>query len=167
MVAKKWTVEIFNNDVDNEEAVPLALELVENMRPQDLEDIKATGQDEGFMIIKCLRMSEETRIYRGEDGKLLCLLGKGFPSWSAPGRSIWMIGTNELYNGYAKELLFKEARNVLNDWKREHGILHNAVYEGNKKSIQYLTRLGAVFLPEVMISEGNRFYSFYMAYKGE
>lgn len=160
-MAKKITCEIYANDT-NESTTPLINEILSDIRPQDLEDLKASGNDPAFILVASIRLSDELRIYRGEDGKLLCLWGKVAPSWNAPGRQMWMIGTNELYNGYVKSVLFIEARKVLKEWIKQHGILHNVVYEGNKTSVKYLSRLGARWCPEAIINNGKRFFEFYM-----
>jgi hypothetical protein len=135
--------------------------------PQDKEDLEASS-DPVFVLIGSIKLDEETRVYRGEDGKLLAIFGKGTMEWGAPGRGIWMVGTNELYNGYTKSLLFKEAKRVLNEWARQHGLLHNIVYEKNRTSINYLKHLGAIFLAEPKIGwDGKKFYQFYIPYRGE
>lgn len=165
-MAKKWTVEIIDND-KKENLIPLIEELMQDIRPQDKEDLEA-GSDPVFCLIGSIKLDEETRVYRGEDGKLLAIFGKSRMEWGAPGRGIWMVGTNELYNGYVKELLMKEAKRVLHGWLRKHGLLHNIVYEKNITSIRYLTRLGAIFLDDPRETwDGHKFYAFYMPYRGE
>lgn len=160
-MAKKFACEIISGD-STESYAELVMELLSDIRPHDKEDLEACGHDEAFVVIGSIRTSEETRVYRGEDGKLLCLFGKGYPSWEAPGRQIWMLGTNELYNGYTKSVLFKEARRVLKEWVTKHGIVHNVVYEKNMTSVKYLSRLGARWTPEALINNGKRFFEFYI-----
>lgn len=165
-MAKKWTVEILDNK-SKENVVPLIEELMQDIRPHDKEDLEASS-DPVFVLIGSIKLDEETRVYRGEDGKLLAIFGKGTMEWGAPGRGIWMVGTNELYNGYTKSLLFKEAKRVLNEWVSKHGLLHNIVYEKNRTSINYLRHLGAVFLAEPKVGwDGKKFYQFYIPYRGE
>lgn len=166
-MAKKWTVEIMGKDKKDRLIKSLITELMADIRPQDKEDLEA-GNDPIFCLIGSINLDEETRVYRGEDGKLLAIFGKSRMEWNAPGRGIWMVGTNELYNGYVKELLMKEAKKVLHGWLRQHGLLHNIVYEKNITSIRYLTRLGAIFLDEPRETwDGHKFYAFYMPYRGE
>lgn len=160
-MAKKFTCEIITNE-SKESVTGLVEELLSDIRPHDKEDLEACN-DPAFVIIGSIKTSEETRVYRGEDGKLLCLFGKGLPSWEAPGRQIWMLGTNEINKGYVKSVLFKEARRVLKEWVKQHGIVHNIVYEKNMTSVKYLSRLGAHWLPECMINDGKKFYEFYIS----
>lgn len=160
-MAKKFTCEIITSE-DKESVTPLVEELLSDIRPQDMEDLEACGHDVTFVVIGSIKTSDETRIYRGEDGKLLCLFGKGWPSWEAPGRQIWMLGTNELYKGYVKSVLFTEARRVLKEWVMQHGIVHNIVYEKNMKSVKYLSRLGARWCPECLKNNGKKFYEFFI-----
>ena len=73
-----------------------------------------------------------------------------------------MLGTNELYKGYVKSVLFTEARRVLKKWVTQHGIVHNIVYEKNMKSVKYLSRLGARWCPECLKNNGKRFFEFFI-----
>lgn len=168
MVAKKITLEIFDPHDLKAECVDTVLELENNLRPQDRADLEAVGGDIGFNIIKSIRLSDVVHIYRGEKGELLCLLGKGPISFEAPGRSVWMLGTNAIIDGgYVKDLLFKEARKVIGEWAGQHGLLHNVVYSKNVRSMVYLTRLGAVWLPETIIcADGTEWCKFYITGKG-
>lgn len=160
-MAKKFICEIISCD-SKESVTSLVEELLADIRPHDKEDLEACGHDAAFVIIGSIKTSEETMVYRGEDGKLLCLFGKGLPSWEAPGRQIWMLGTNEINKGYVKSVLFKEARRVLKEWLIKHGIVHNVVYEKNMTSVKYLSRLGARWLPEALVNDGKKFFEFYI-----
>lgn len=160
-MAKKWTAEEI--DLDKYDVAKLVVELLDDIREQDKEDLLASGNDEAFAVIGSIRLSEKVLVYRGEDGKLLCILGVGLPSWQSVGRGVWMIGTNELYNGYVKEVLVKEGYYVFHKFAQEYGLIHNVVYEKNKTSIRYLKYLGAVFLTEAKVTaDGKKFCQFYM-----
>lgn len=168
MVVKKITQEIFDPHNTKASCVDAVLELEENLREQDRIDLKATGEDLGFMIIKSIQLSDVVYFYRGEKGELLCVLGIGPISLESPGRSVWMLGTNAIVDGgYVKDLLFKEARKMINYWADKAGLLHNVVYAKNKRSIAYLTRLGAVWLPETIVcTDDTEWCKFYITGKG-
>ena len=74
-MAKKWNVEILDNK-SKENVVPLIEELMQDIRPHDKEDLEASS-DPVFVLIGSIKLDEETRVYRGEDGKLLAIFGKG------------------------------------------------------------------------------------------
>lgn len=136
---------------------------MESIRAHDREDLEATGIDPVLLVASCLEASAETLVYRDDEGKLLALLGKGEASIEAPGRSVWMLGTEGLYKGYVRSLLMQESKRVIGEWLSAHGLLHNAVYEKNAVSIRYLTWLGARWLPEPLYGNGKIFYRFYIS----
>lgn len=157
-MAKKWTKERFiPYDMD---AVEIAKELMANMREQDKQDMVSTSFkglfDEICSNILCV---EECYIYRGEARELLCIMGKGAPGIDCVGKLIYMLGTNAI-NNYKRELLVTEARAVIKSWALQHGLLYNAVQVDNEAYQRWLTRLGAIWLPEPMLIEGREFKQF-------
>lgn len=163
-MAKKWSKEMFPNGgqgIGYEEVY----ELCSDLREQDKEDLEALGDDAVFGIMSSMKYDEETWLYRNDKGEMLCIFGFSRPNPGAPGRNIWMVGTNKLYDGYVKELLFKEARYMIFGWVARFGLLYNAVYEKNKRSINYMKRvLGAIFVPEDLVYNGNVFKQFYIGW---
>lgn len=167
-MAKKITQEIFDPHDTKADCVDVVFELEENLREQDRIDLKATGDDLGFMIIKSIRLSDVVYFYRGEKGELLCVLGIGRLSFESPGRNVWMLGTKAIEEGgYVKDLLFREARKMIKYWADKAGLLHNVVYAKNVRSMAYLTRLGAVWLPETLLcTDDTEWCKFYITGKG-
>lgn len=143
----------------------IAYELWTNIREQDAIDVAASGADIVFEICACLQLAEESWIYRGENGELLCIMGKSKAEKDTVGRSIYMLGTNAI-NNYKKELLFREARKVIKEWVEQHGCLFNVVYCENAASKRWLTRMGAEWLPEMFKVDGKLFYQFVITKKG-
>ena len=158
-MAKKWTKEIFNRKSDD--GIRIAEELIENIREQDRIDVLASGADLVFEICACLQDCETSYVYRGENGELLCIMGKSKYIPEAVGRCIYMLGTNALLDfDYQKQLLVKEAHSVIREWVNKHGVLFNAVNSTNYKSIRWLKGLGAIFVPEGVQVDDNVFYQF-------
>lgn len=163
-MARKWNKEMFPNGGKGIGA-DVIYELCSDLREQDKVDLEALGHDTAFGIISSMELDEETWLYRNDKGELLAIFGLGTPNPGVPGRNIWMVGTNKLYNGYVKELLFKEAKYMIFRWLTCCGLLYNAVYEENEKSIAYMKRiLGATFVPEDLIINGKRFRQFYIGW---
>ena len=161
-MAKAWSKELY---VDGAKGIGIDIvnELCENLREQDKIDLEALGHDTAFGIIMSMRLDEETWLYRNDKGELLCILGVGKPNPGVPGRNIWMVGTDKLYDGYVRELLFKEAQYMITKWLICYGLLYNAVYEKNTRSINYMKRvLGAVFIPEDIVNGDKVFKQFYI-----
>lgn len=158
-MAKKWTKTKYTNDRNG--GIDLADELLKNIRPQDRDDLIATGGDIIFEICGSLQACKENYVYRGEHGELLCIMGISGYMPDAPGRCVYMFGTNALDNfSYYKQLLVIEARNVIGKWVRKYGIVFNAVNIENEKSRRWLTRLGAVWLPEKIETVRGTFLQF-------
>lgn len=162
-MAKKWTKELFNNK--EQDGIEIATELWANIREQDAVDVAASGNDIVFEICACLQLAQESWIYRGERGELLCIMGISKFDRNAVGRSIYMLGT-DFINGYKKELLIKEARQVITQWVKQYGCLFNAVYSENERSIRWLKRMGAEFLSEGFTIDGKLFYQFVITERG-
>lgn len=166
-MAKAWTKKLFENKPTGE-GLELANELLEDLRPQDDIDLEASGSDKVFTLVACLRLSEEAWVYRNDKSELLGIVGKTYPTKGAPGRSIWMLATNKVNDGYVRTLLMREAKELIGYWVKQHGLLYNAVYEKNKTSINYMTKvLGARWLPEPIVFEGRRFLQFYINGEGK
>lgn len=162
-MAKNWTVEQLHPEDSKVSFVNLVRELSENMRERDRLDLADTCEDIEWALIASLRLSEELYVYRDDKGNALCVVGKCLHDDSCVGRAIWMVGTNYLYDGYVKTILFKEAKKLINRWVKEHGLLYNCVHEDNIKSIRYMTWLGAKWLPEMTKRNGKKFHNFYIA----
>lgn len=126
-----------------------------------MEDIIATGGDMVFEICGSLQGCKENYIYRGENGELLCVMGISRYMPEAPGRCVYMFGTNAINDmSYQKQLLITEARKVIGKWVKKYGIIFNAVNVENEKSRRWLTRLGAVWLPEKIKTDNGTFLQF-------
>lgn len=164
MVAKKFTRELFNND-PNESTADLVYELMQNIRDQDMLDLKADDGDPEFQVMSSLRLSDEAYIYRGESGELLCVFGIGHIEGDFPGRTVWMLGTKDIEK-YKRELLVKEAKAVIADWLQRFGLLYNAVHESNEKSRRWLTRLGARWMDDERVGAHKDFIPFFIAREG-
>ena len=162
-MARKWTVEQLHPEDSKVSFVDLVHELIENMRERDKLDLQDTCEDVTWGIIASLRLSEELYVYRNDEDKALCVVGKTMADSGCVGRAIWMVGTNYLNEGYVKTILFKEARKLIAKWVKQHGLLYNCVHEDNIKSIRYMTMLGAKWLPDMNVRNGKKFYSFYIA----
>ena len=159
-MAKHWTKEIYDK-TDKDGGIDIAEELLDNIRPQDAEDLVAMGGDTIFEICACLQDTETSYIYRGEKGELLCIMGISGYIPSAAGRCLYMLGTNAINDmSYKKQLLVTEAKNVIRQWVFTYGLVFNAVYEKNEKSMRWLKRLGAEFLPEAVQVGDKLFYQF-------
>lgn len=59
------------------------------------------------------------------------------------GGLIWCVGTNSLRNYWVP--FIRESDAVIDRWKKEYGLLFNAVTTGNHQAIHWLRHLGAVF----------------------
>lgn len=161
-MAKKWTVEQLHPEDCKESFGDLVRELSENMRERDKLDLADTCDDMEWALIASLRLSEELYVYRNDEDKALCVVGKTMADAGSIGRAIWMVGTDFLYDGYVKSILFKEAKKLIAKWVKKHGLLYNCVHEDNIKSIRYMTMLGAKWLPEMTVRDGKKFYNFYI-----
>ena len=158
-MAKKWTCTEY--DCSRDGGILLAEELLNNIREQDKMDLIATGGDVVFEICGSLQETEKSYVYRGEDGELLCIMGISRYVPDAAGRCVYMLGTNALNDiSYVKQLLFTEARRVIGNWIEHYGIIFNAVNVDNKRSIAWLTRLGAIWLPEKIHTSNGIFQQF-------
>lgn len=158
-MVKKWTKELYDGSRDG--GILIAEELMNNIRKQDEDDLVATGGDMVFEICGSIQGTEKTYIYRGEQGELLCIMGISGYIPAAAGRCVYMLGTNAINEpSYVKQLLFTEAKKVITDWVNEYGLIFNAVNIENNKSIRWLTRLGAKWLPEEIRTGKGTFRQF-------
>lgn len=162
-MAKKWTVEKLDPSDDKVSFVDLILDIRDNLRERDNKDLYDIFADTDFALIASIRLSEEVYVYKNEEGRALCIVGKGMADEGCVGRAIWMVGTKFINDGYVKSILFKEAKRLIGEWLKQHGLLYNCVHEDNVQSIKYLTRLGAKWLPEATVRNGKKFYNFYIA----
>lgn len=159
-MAKKWSKQLYNHN-DRLGGIDIAEELLDNIREQDAEDMVASGVDMVFEICACLQNTEQSYIYRGDRGQLLCIMGISKYIPDAAGRCIYMLGTNAINDtSYIKQLLVTEAKKVIREWVFKHGIIFNAVNVNNEKSIRWLTKLGAIWLPEDIKTEKGLFKQF-------
>lgn len=159
-MAKKWTKQQYDPN-DRNGGVDIADELMRNIRAQDAIDMYAAGGDGVFEICSSIQYSSETYVYRGEDGEILCVMGISKYVPEAAGRCVYMLGTNAINSmSYYKQLLITEARKVIGEWLEKYGLVFNAVNEQNEKSIRWLTRLGAVWLPEKVKTINGTFVQF-------
>lgn len=164
-MAKKWTKELYNNDRTG--GIDIADELINNMREQDMLDLIASGGDVVFEICGSLQGCKESYVYRGENGELLCIMGISGYIPEAAGRCVYMLGTNAINEfSYYKSLLVSEARRVIGEWVKKYGIIFNAVNIENEKSQRWLTRLGAVWLPEKIKTDKGTFLQFIITEEG-
>lgn len=159
---RKFTVEKLDPSDEKISFVELISELKNNMRERDLIDLGDTCDDVDGALIASIRLSEEVYVYRNDEGKALCVVGKSMEDKGSIGRAIWMVGTNLINDGYVRPLLIKEARRLIGEWVKKHGLLYNCVHEDNVKSIRYMTMLGAKWLPEMTERNGKKFYNFYI-----
>lgn len=146
-MVKKWTKELYDKSRDG--GILIAEELMNNIRKQDEDDLVASGGDVVFEICASIQETERTYVYRGENGELLLIMGISGYIPDAAGRCVYMLGTNALNDlSYVKQLLVTEAHKVVDEWVTMYGLIFNAVNVENEKSIRWLTRLGAKWLPE-------------------
>ena len=158
-MVKKWTKELYDGSRDG--GILIAEELMNNIRKQDEDDLVASGGDVVFEICGSLQGCEENYVYRGENGELLCIMGISGYIPEAAGRCVYMLGTNAINDmSYYKQLLVTEAKNVINNWVTAYGLIFNAVNVENQKSIRWLTRLGAKWLPEEIKTDKGTFRQF-------
>lgn len=158
-MAKKWSKTLYDGSRDG--GLDIVIELFENMREQDKADLVASDGDVIFEICACLQQTKESYIYRGEHGELLCIMGISGYIPEAAGRCVYMLGTETINDtSYVKQLLVTEARKVIGEWVNTYGLIFNAVNVENEKSLRWLTRLGAVWLPEEIKTAKGRFRQF-------
>lgn len=139
----------------------LAAEMIANMREADVIDFASYKADPLVSLVESYEASEETRAYFGEDGKLLLFIGITPCVIDHVGRNIWMCGTKELNNGYVKDVLFRRAKLLINEWLEQYHVLQNIVYEKNVTSAKYLAKtFGAIFLPFALVVNGERYRQF-------
>lgn len=155
----------FADEWDRAKVVDLIEEMKANMREQDEADLLVSCGDIDYALIASIESSEFINAIRDfETNELLCILGVCFPEENHKGRSIWMVGTKHLNKmTHVKNLLMKEAKELIECWVKKYGLLYNCVCEDNLKSIRYMTWLGAKWLPEVTECNGKKFYNFYIA----
>lgn len=158
-MVKKWTRELYDGSRDG--GILIAEELVNDIRKQDEDDLVATGGDVIFEICGSIQEADKTYVYRGEEGELLCIMGISGYIPAAAGRCVYMLGTNAINEpSYIKQLLITEAKKVIKDWVNQYGLIFNAVNVENEKSIRWLTRLGAIWLPEDIKTDKGLFKQF-------
>lgn len=168
-MAKSYIVDTFfpgTESTKDENLIALSIELEKNLRDEDVEDLIASCGDVGFGIIGSMKHSEVLHAFRDEAGKLLIVVGLGRFDMGCVGRSIWAVGTKELANGHSK-FLVGEGKKLIDGWAQKYGLLFNCVHENNRKSIRFMTALGAVWLPEGVEVDGHKFLNFYIVGGGK
>lgn len=161
---KKVSKKYINGPVDIDTANYLAQQILDDIRAFDLEDLSYLGDPIDVLIGSMLR-TERLYILYGEDGKLLACGGKCFYSGGI-GRNVWFVGTNEINKGYVRPLLMKIVPEQMYEFAREHGIVYSIDRVGSEKSVRWISRLGAKWLPEGFIFGKEKFRMFYILDKG-
>lgn len=129
--------------------------LADNMRKQDIEELKKLGvTDLREEIEYSIRMSEEAFVALNPDGNIIVMYGV---IKTELGGQIWCLGT-DLFHEFKKSFVCN-CLLVLKKWKKEYGTLWNFVSKENKLSIRWLKTYNAKFDKGYMVGD-NEFWKF-------
>lgn len=163
-MAKQYIEQIYHSPTDSD-AYELANELLKNIREVDLEDI--TLEVSSFTAIKdSIRLTDDLRVFRSVDNKLLCIAGVTKPNVNVVGRQVWMLGTPDVYQ-YKRELLVSRAKQLMITWLDKYVLLLNCVNVANYASVRWLQWLGAIMLPDITHQSGKMYYNFFFMKGGK
>lgn len=132
----------------NRTATPAdVMELAENMREADIEEVRATiglgpleAVSVGFM------QSDDPRALFNPEGELVGIVGI-VPIVPNSSGSIWFLSTPALEKGYGT--VFKWALEWLDEQQALYPVLHNVVAESNVVHRRLLKHLGFKFLDPI------------------
>lgn len=130
-----------------------ARELARIIRPQDLEEIRASG---GFIPEPAIRMSinraeEAYAAYVGDD--LMCVFGVGvLPQFQA----VWMMGSTNIDKH--PRVFWRCSKIVLEYLRGKYPVMVNMVHGQNATALRWLKKLGfSINLPEKWGKRGDLF----------
>ena len=75
-------------------------ELVDDLRPQDMDDLIAACGNAEDAIRMSVAFSELVYFYLDDTGKCISVLGLGAHDDATLGRQVWSVSTNEVEQGY-------------------------------------------------------------------
>jgi hypothetical protein len=132
--------------------------LKDKLRRSDIEEIWASHNETPESALrKCVE--ESTMAFVAENGSPIAIFGISSDSLLGTHCSIWMLATDELEK--YKHKLFRDSRLVIQKFLDYSPLLVNYVDVRNKKSIQWLSWLGAEFdEPKPYGIEGKLFRMF-------
>lgn len=131
------------------ETMPLALAVADRMRAADRDEVWAlTRHSPVEAVVRSCAASAETWVYRA-DGVPLAVFGVG-PVAEHPGvGSPWLLGADGVEH-HARPFV-QLGRAFVARWLAEYGRLYNVVDARNRRSIDWLRRLGFAFHPAVPV----------------
>ena len=135
--------------------VDVLRKLAKHLRPQDKEEMKASGITDFFLEVKnTVRYSKECyKVLTPSNAVIACF---GIIHTNAGGQ-IWLLGTN-LLRQYRKSFV-KLSNDILSQWQRKYGKLFNYVSAQNTESIKWLKFIGAK-MEEKHVYNGHVFIRF-------
>lgn len=130
-----------------EATVEDAKSIYPNLREADHRELlAASGRNVLGTLIESVKMSQHTLCVTDENGNVLLLSGCGAsqnPRWGIP----WMVCTPEAEKHAVR--LVRDAKAYVAEWASHFDALFNYVHSENRKSIEWLTRLGFTVSPTV------------------
>ena len=131
------------------------LELTQNLRRQDLDEMLASGiYDFLEEVVRTVEYSECCYKAVMDDGRVACAYGV-IPA--KVGAQIWFLGTDIIATH--RKSFVKISAEILRGWLEKYGRLFNFVSAENTDSIKWLKRLGAKFVERVEYN-GHIFWRF-------
>lgn len=132
-------------------------ELLENLLPEDREEILAMGFEVEWGVRNTVETSIESMAIRG-DGKLACLVGLCESSILAPRIYPWMLATEVAVIDKKNNL--RISRDLIRLWTSEHPYMTNWVDQRHTRAVEWLKWLGAKLTPTTFGPYRRPFYKF-------
>src|SRR5574337_448766 len=135
-------------------ALSNAVQLCENIRPRDAEEVLAVGgvldPEQLWSRLSC---SDEVFAAVTYEGELICLFGVGpFPAQTEVGIP-WLLGTPLLDKNAVT--LCRWAPYWLRRWQRKYPVLTNFTSRTNRRVLSWLKWLGAEFVREIEVGSNS------------
>ena len=154
-------------DVNTNDALKLKYltdELLENLRPADLTEMKLLGMDPWKYIYTSMETSDECFRVRDDLGRLIAVGGVSrFICVPLEARNIWFLATTYI-NGHNKEFVYYGHKKI-NYYLCKYLRLGNYISRENKPALDYIKHFGAKFHRPVQIGKyGGIFIPFILEY---
>ena len=138
-----------------------AAQLLQDIRPLDLQEVEASTGDPGTTVEMSVRLSHNPWVVFSDDDRLLCLFGAAPYNLLDNKASPWLLGTTHL--GRYSKTLTRVAQAYIAEIREQFPRLENYVDARNTPSIRWLKRVGfAVDPPRVYGVQRRMFHRFHM-----
>lgn len=133
------------------------LELVPNLRQDDINELEALGSNPQQSLLRGFIYSEECYAVKFQN-KTIGLFGVSKFNMPKGFGSIWFLGSDECT--HHPMTFVKQGIQYVNKWLQEYDVLLNAVDIRNTKHIEWIKRIG-LSLSNPLIINGYQFLQFY------